>query len=204
MDWLDEDEEGGDDSLVIARRPYRLPVHPKMDKWNDLDFFIRFRMSKATFQFVLQLISPALQYRQPRSRYVTPEEQLLITLRFLAGGEMHLTEIVRVRQQSVNRVLQRVCDAFIEQLHTFIKMPQTNTECQKAAAEFYRIAGFPRTIGAIDCTHVKIRSPGEHLVRLCVLWSVIFALHWINYKTALLILLFCACIAFDRARIIET
>lgn len=25
---------------------------------------------------------------------------------------------------------------------------------------FYRIASFPRTIGAIDCTHVKIQSPG--------------------------------------------
>ncbi|XP_059195861.1 putative nuclease HARBI1 [Centropristis striata] len=30
--------------------------------------------------------------------------------------------------------------------------------------EFYRIAGFPNVTGALDCTHLKIKSPGAHEV----------------------------------------
>lgn len=39
-------------------------------------------------------------------------------------------------------------------------MPQTAEELKKASKAFYAFAKFPRTIGAIDCTHVKIQSPG--------------------------------------------
>lgn len=163
MDWLDEED---DDGMVVERRPYGLPVRPTIDSWDDLDFFMRFRMSKPTFQMVLQLILPALQHPRPRSRYITPEQQLLITLRFLASGNMQLTvaDVVHVSQTSVCRVLRRVCDALLVHFHTFVKMPQTNAERQQAATEFYRFGQFPRTIGAIDCTHVKIQSPGGNLV----------------------------------------
>lgn len=52
--------------------------------------------------------------------------------------------------------------ALIDHLHNFVRMPETAEERQKVALDFfnYRNAHFPRTIGAIDCTHVKIQSPG--------------------------------------------
>lgn len=171
MDWLEDENE--DDCLVIARRTYRLSVRATMDNWDDLDFFARFRMRKATFLMVLHLISPLLQYPQPRPRYVTPEQQLLITLRFLASGSMQLTtaDVVNVSQSTVSRVLRKVCDAMLEHFHSYIKMPETHEERQQSATEFYRFAEFPRTIGAIDCTHVKIQSPGGRLV--CVLFECV-------------------------------
>lgn len=49
-------------------------------------------------------------------------------------------------------------------------MPETENERGAAATLFYRFAQFPRTIGAIDCTHVKVQSPGGQLV--CLMWFV--------------------------------
>lgn len=40
-------------------------------------------------------------------------------------------------------------------------MPETEAEINKLQLQFYKIARFPRTIGAIDCTHVKIQNPGN-------------------------------------------
>lgn len=39
-------------------------------------------------------------------------------------------------------------------------MPETAEERFDACYKFWEKAKFPRTIGAIDCTHVKIQSPG--------------------------------------------
>jgi hypothetical protein len=41
-------------------------------------------------------------------------------------------------------------------------MPVTVNEQNTIAAQFYNIAKFPRCIDAIDCTHVKIVSPGKY------------------------------------------
>lgn len=41
-----------------------------------------------------------------------------------------------------------------------IYMPRTEAEITTAQSEFYRIARFPKVIGALDCTHIKIASPG--------------------------------------------
>ena len=39
-------------------------------------------------------------------------------------------------------------------------MPQTEGGITKTQREFYRVARFPSVIGALDCTHVAIQSPG--------------------------------------------
>ncbi|KAK9700633.1 DDE superfamily endonuclease [Popillia japonica] len=35
-------------------------------------------------------------------------------------------------------------------------MPQTREEKEATAVEFHRVARFPRVVGAIDCTHVRL------------------------------------------------
>ncbi|KAJ8978497.1 hypothetical protein NQ317_009125 [Molorchus minor] len=42
----------------------------------------------------------------------------------------------------------------------YIRMPETEEEIRKIRQGFYNIARFPMCIGALDCTHVKIQSPG--------------------------------------------
>lgn len=61
---------------------------------------------------------------------------------------------------SVCVTLPRVTQAICTELKTFKRLPNTEEEMRDACRGFYSIASFPLTIGAIDCTHVKIRSPG--------------------------------------------
>nr|CAI5821854.1 unnamed protein product [Callosobruchus analis] len=44
--------------------------------------------------------------------------------------------------------------------YSFIKLPRTPPEFKGTSQEYYTVARFPKCIGALDCTHVKIISPG--------------------------------------------
>ena len=85
--------------------------------------------------------------------------QLLIALRFYALGSMQISvaDFAGVSVSSVCRILVRVSEAIARQRPNFVKMPESDAERQAA---FHAIASFPRVIGSIDCTHVKIQSPG--------------------------------------------
>lgn len=65
-----------------------------------------------------------------------------------------------MNQQPVEQF--RVTDAIARLYPEFIFMPTTEEEQRQAAMEFYQMARFPRVIGAIDCTHVRIKSPGKN------------------------------------------
>lgn len=100
-----------------------------------------------------------------RSRYILPITQLLIALRFYASGSMQITvaDFAGVCCASVCHILKRATKAIVAHRHRFIKMPETQQERIAASSAFYAFASFPRVIGAIDCTHIKIQSPGgEH------------------------------------------
>lgn len=59
---------------------------------------------------------------------------------------------------TANKIIHRV-SAAIASLHTqYIKFPSTEHAIRKEQDAFYRIARFPKVIGAIDCTHVPLVS----------------------------------------------
>lgn len=93
-----------------------------------------------------------------RSRELRPITQLLIGLRYYALGSFQLAiaDFIGVSISTVHRVLKRVSIAIANLATQFIRMPKTRSERLQAANQFYDIAKFPRTIGAIDCTHVRI------------------------------------------------
>ncbi|KAJ8936528.1 hypothetical protein NQ318_022616 [Aromia moschata] len=39
-------------------------------------------------------------------------------------------------------------------------MPRTNERMRATSNQFSLISRFPRCIGSLDCTHIKIQSPG--------------------------------------------
>lgn len=88
--------------------------------------------------------------------------KLLIALRFYALGTMLISvgDFSGVCKATVSVIIQRVSFAIASLRKDFIKMPQSDEELSTASYAFYDIAKFPRSIGAIDCTHVKIQSPG--------------------------------------------
>lgn len=89
--------------------------------------------------------------------------KLLLTLRYYATGNMLLSvsDFVGVSVASGSRIVKRVSQAIASLKPHFIKMPKTQEELQEVAQNFYEISRFPRCCGAIDCTHVRIISPGN-------------------------------------------
>lgn len=62
-----EDSSSSDDEqLVVERRQYKMIERISLDKWDDLDFAFRFRVSKNTFAIVLSLIENKLEHVHPR------------------------------------------------------------------------------------------------------------------------------------------
>lgn len=89
--------------------------------------------------------------------------QLLCTLRFYATGSQLITcaDVIGVDESTACRIVHRVTHAIASLYHNYIKFPNTPENLQLTASEFYKIAKFPRVIGAIDCTHVRLLSPGK-------------------------------------------
>ncbi|XP_055911610.1 putative nuclease HARBI1 [Eupeodes corollae] len=134
----------------------------QLNTWDDLDFLHRFRLSKRTTMMVLEEIKDSLPCDERRSRELRPITQLLIALRYYALGssQLAIADFSGVCITSVHVVLKRVSRALAELSPRYIQMPQTQNERLKAAKEFFAVAKFPWTIGAIDCTHIRIQSPG--------------------------------------------
>lgn len=63
-------------------------------------------------------------------------------------------------QQSVSRIVANVSKLIARKMKDFVRFPSSNDAIQSVKQKFYMIAGFPGVIGCIDCTHIKIRSPG--------------------------------------------
>ncbi|VEN47557.1 unnamed protein product [Callosobruchus maculatus] len=96
-----------------------------------------------------------------RNQVISAEIMLLVTLRYLATGFFLqvVADFVGIHKSSACRIVYKVCKAIAGIHSTFIKMPVTD-EAQMISTRFYTIARFPRCIAAIDCTHIKIGSPG--------------------------------------------
>lgn len=80
-------------------------------------------------------------------------------LRFLAKGD-YLSEVAEIHGISkssgcliVHRVIKAICATFDN-----IKFPTRTDDIRKIKAEFYKIAGFPNVVGAIDGTHIPIQG----------------------------------------------
>ncbi|XP_013136962.1 PREDICTED: putative nuclease HARBI1 [Papilio polytes] len=65
-----------------------------------------------------------------------------------------------VHKSSVCRSIHRVSRAIAGLRSEWISTPQNRQAMEYEARKFYEICAFPKTIGAIDCTHIAIESPG--------------------------------------------
>lgn len=95
-------------------------------------------------------------------------DQLLLTLRFFATGCMQITagDFSGVHQTTAGKTIKRVTQAIAAKRNNYIKLPLTPIEQQSNHSGFYAIARFPLVYGALDCTHIRIQSPGGNTSEL--------------------------------------
>ncbi|KAJ8915513.1 hypothetical protein NQ315_012394 [Exocentrus adspersus] len=84
-----------------------------------------------------------------------------LTFNMFARGHLSsVTDSVQMDVSTVSRIVVRVSNAIARLSQIYIQMPDHN-QVVKEQTKFYRIARFPRIIGVVDGTHVRIQSPGK-------------------------------------------
>lgn len=91
--------------------------------------------------------------------------QLLLTLRFYAssGHLIQVADFMNVHESTASRIVAHVSTALAVLRPRKVKM-QDHQESLRAQNDFYNIARFPKVEAIIDCTHIKIQSPGKYVV----------------------------------------
>ncbi|XP_065213051.1 putative nuclease HARBI1 [Planococcus citri] len=156
----DDDEEL---QWYTPRDPYTIGERINgFDQYTEQKFYVRYRMRKRTAMYVLSKIKDKIKSPTNRNHAIEPEIKLLLTLRFYAGGVMisDAGDLVGVGKSAACNIIRDVSHELAMLAPEFIQMPSSNETVNAARENFYRRARFPRVIGAIDCTHVRIQSPG--------------------------------------------
>ncbi|GAB1861636.1 Nuclease HARBI1 isoform X2 [Camponotus japonicus] len=123
---------------------------------------MRFRLSKRSVLSVLQHIREELEFATNKNKAISPVIQLLLTLRVYATGLFLISagDFSGVSTTSAHYIVHRVSAAIARLRPRYIHFPNTAEEIKKEQLQFYKIARFPRVIGCIDCTHIRVQSFG--------------------------------------------
>ncbi|KAI8440283.1 hypothetical protein MSG28_001639 [Choristoneura fumiferana] len=151
---------------IEIRKPkiYRRDVDPLHDYTEEF-FKMRFRFSKSTVMHViLPRVIDSLQSETQRGLPISPLCQLLTALRFYATGTFQIVhgDMMHISQSTVCYIVKRVSRALALLMPEFIKFPanlrKTKEEFEKLGC-VGRAPGLKNIVGAIDCTHIKIKKP---------------------------------------------
>jgi len=107
-------------------------------------------------------IEDKLEYSSDRNQSITPMNQLLIALRFYATGTFLLVvgDTFAVCKSTACKIVHKVTDVIASLRSKYVKFPDTQQERQDVMNVFFTASKMPGVIGAVDCTHVPIQSPG--------------------------------------------
>ena len=91
---------------------------------------------------ILEAVRPMLVHPTKRSCALSPETQLLVTLRFLSKGGflLEMGDLHGVSDSSVSRAFERTLDALCSELPA-LNFPEPTSQ-NKLHQDFYKIAGF--------------------------------------------------------------
>lgn len=124
----------------------------------DEEFRYKYRFSKRTVNKIVDMLKPELTLNQ-RGKGTSTHLQVLTALRCWGRREVQddAGDLHGLSQPTVSRICARVARALAKQAKAFITMPQTLEE-KIIMKEFYKIRNFPSVIGAVDCTHIRIKK----------------------------------------------
>ncbi|RZC42825.1 DDE Tnp 4 and/or Plant tran domain containing protein [Asbolus verrucosus] len=145
----------------IRRRTVRNREDP-FEMLDSIDFQQRYRLKKETVMSLIHEIGNEIEYSSLRNNCVSARTQILVALRFYATGAFQklVGDHIKIHNSTVCRIIRKVTSKIARLGRQHIQMPKTEAEITEIKAGFYNLHGFPRVVGALDCTHVKIQSPG--------------------------------------------
>ena len=148
-------------------------VLPRSDRWfqivetafTDKEWYDNFRVSKATFQFIVSEIEAEIVRKNTAMRKaVSPRKRTAITLYYMSSTAEYRTiaNLFGVSKSFVCLCIKDVCKAITKKLGKgFLTVPKGDdlSEVMRIYKEKW---GFPACAGAIDGTHIPIQAPLEN------------------------------------------
>ena len=131
-----------------------------LEKYDDEDFRLRFRLTKDSVSDLVKILDKDLQHQTRRGLPLTPMQQVLIALKFYATGTFQrvIGNLFGVSVFAACTVIHKVSRAITKQKGLFLSFPENLADTKR---KFYDVAHFPDVIGAIDCTHIRIKCPNK-------------------------------------------
>ncbi len=146
---------------LIRREPIVRDRSNPFVEYNEEDFLARFRLPKAAVMQLLHRLGDGLDPAQHRVTAIPPILQLLVALRFYATSSFLRVDgdLVGIDISTVSRIVARVSRKIAALRGEVIQFPSP-AELPRLQRDFMELGGIPGIVGAIDCTHIPIRSPG--------------------------------------------
>ncbi|XP_032689576.1 protein ANTAGONIST OF LIKE HETEROCHROMATIN PROTEIN 1-like isoform X1 [Odontomachus brunneus] len=128
-------------------------------KKDESMFFKYVRMSNASFEKLLQQLQPHLIKRSHRT--LTPDQRLLIGLRFLGTGDQTTSIALdfRVRESTVRMLYKEICSIIMRILPSMHLSPPTEQQWIHIANNYWKRWHMPNCFGAIDGKHIILKCP---------------------------------------------
>lgn len=108
---------------------------------------------------MLQVIGNKISHKTTKSSALAPQQQVLITPRWLATGSPYhgIGDMHGIHKSTVCITIKRVIDAvYCRMFRHLIKWP---SDCSNLENEFLQFANFPRVGGIVDGTLIPIIAP---------------------------------------------
>ena len=122
-------------------------------------------MTPRTFDILLDNIEVAIYKEDTKFRKaISPRKRLMSTLRFLCSGAnlQVISEVPRIAPSTLSHIIPEVCEAIWKIMGPqYITLPTTQEEWKEKALQFQAKWDYPRSCGALDGKHVKIKCPGR-------------------------------------------
>lgn len=107
-----------------------------------------------------------LERETRRNNAVPVELQVCAALRCLASGSFQnvLGDTLSLSQPTLSRIISAFTEALVRRVNRYVRLPDEDGRLAKMQ-QFARVGGFPRVLGVIDGTHIRIKAPkqDEHL-----------------------------------------
>jgi hypothetical protein len=145
------------DLEVQASKNYRERRNP-FDAYNNLEFKDRFHLHRQTVEDLINEVSPLLEHTSDRGFNISPDLQVLITLRFLTCSTYQCVcaDLFNVHRTTVSRCIHRVVNAIVTLRPRYIKFPDNLAQVKQ---RFYNYGQMPGVIGCINGTHIPFQRP---------------------------------------------
>ncbi|XP_025996033.1 protein ANTAGONIST OF LIKE HETEROCHROMATIN PROTEIN 1-like [Solenopsis invicta] len=162
--YSSESSSSSDEDWDMLREKRKRKLRPRIinyidvvGRYMDYEFKSYFRMSKATFKYLLKVIHEDLIRKVKGCPTIPAHQQLMIALWKMATMDSYrsICDRFNVGRTTALRAVQRVTRAVFRKAARFIQWP-SDDRAITVMRGFEEASGFPRVIGAIDGTHICI------------------------------------------------